>query len=161
MSDGLNKVILLGNLGADPELRYTGSGVPVLSFRLATKETWVDKNHDRQERTEWHSVVLWGSRGEALAKHLYKGSSVLVEGGLRTSSYEKDGQKRYKTEVHAREILFAGRRATPVGSDAGGPPLAGPPLAVPPLAGAPLAVPRPPARVPSAPKEEQLDELPY
>ena len=120
MSDGMNKVILLGNLGADPELRYTSAGVAVLSFRLATKETWTDKNREHQERTEWHTVVIWGNRAEGLSKHLTKGSSVLVEGGLRTTSYEKDGQKRYKTEVHARDLYFAGRRATPVGSAAGG-----------------------------------------
>ncbi|APR86817.1 Single-stranded DNA-binding protein [Minicystis rosea] len=114
----MNKVILLGNLGADPELRYTGSGVPVLSFRLATTETWTDKNREHQVRTEWHTVVVWGNRAEGLSKHLAKGSSVLVEGGLRTTSYEKDGQKRYKTEVHARDLYFTSRRATPMGSDA-------------------------------------------
>jgi single-strand DNA-binding protein len=120
MSDGMNKVILLGNLGADPELRYTNGGVPVLHFRLATTETWVDKNNETHERTDWHTVVLFGKRGEGLAKHLFKGSNVLVEGGLRTSSYEKEGQKRYKTEVHARDVFFTGRRATAVGSDAAG-----------------------------------------
>ncbi|MFT3764927.1 MAG: single-stranded DNA-binding protein [Minicystis sp.] len=129
MSDGMNKVILMGNLGADPELRYTTSGVAVLSFRLATTESWTDKNREQQERTEWHSVVVWGHRAEGLAKHLGKGSSVLVEGGIRTTSYEKDGQKRYKTEIHARELFFTGRRATPVGSDAGGAVLPGAVLA--------------------------------
>ena len=110
MSDGMNKVILLGNLGADPELRYTAAGAAVLNLRLATNESYVDKNKEPQERTEWHSVVIWGSRAEGLARVLTKGSGVLVEGTLRTSSYEKDGQKRYRTEVHAREICFTGRR---------------------------------------------------
>lgn len=152
MSDGMNKVILLGNLGADPELRYTGSGVAVLSFRLATTETWVDKNRDVQERTEWHTVVVWGGRAEGLAKHLVKGSSVLVEGGLRTSSYEKDGVKRFKTEVHAKEIFFTGRRATPMGSDA--------PASAPATPGPAKAVQRPVSAAPPTPAE-MLDELPF
>jgi single-strand DNA-binding protein len=114
----MNKVILLGNLGADPELRYTTAGVAVLSMRLATNESYVDKNKEPQERTEWHTVVVWGNRAAGLSRVLTKGSSVLVEGGLRTSSYEKDGTKRYRTEVHAREVLFAGKRITPLGGEA-------------------------------------------
>jgi single-strand DNA-binding protein len=120
MSDGLNRVILLGNLGADPELRHTPSGSAVLHLRLATNESYFDKTKDeRQERTEWHNVVVWGTRAEALAKVLNKGSSLLVEGGLRTSSYEKDGVKRWRTEVHAREICFAGRAPRPIVTDDG------------------------------------------
>ena len=118
MSDGMNRVILLGNLGADPELRYTAAGVAVLSMRLATGESYLDKNREPQERTEWHTVVVWGQRAESLSRLLTKGAGVLVEGALRTSSYEKDGQKRYRTEVHAREIRFAGRRPTPVADEA-------------------------------------------
>jgi single-strand DNA-binding protein len=111
MGDGLNRVILLGNLGADPELRYTTGGTAVLNLRLATNETFVDKNKERQERTDWHQVVVWGAQAESLSKMLSKGTCVLVEGGLRTSSYEKDGTKRYKTEVYAREVcLTSGRR---------------------------------------------------
>jgi len=117
MSDGMNKAILLGNLGADPELRYTAAGVAVLNLRLATNESYVDKNKEPQERTEWHTVVIWGNRAEGLARVLTKGSSVLIEGALRTSSYEKDGTKRYRTEVHAREILFAGKRSGTPGND--------------------------------------------
>jgi single-strand DNA-binding protein len=113
MSDGMNRVILLGNLGADPELRYTTAGAAVLNLRLATNESWVDKNKEPQERTEWHQVVVWGPRAEGLARVLTKGSGVLVEGTLRTSSYEKDGQKRYRTEVYAREVCFTGRKAGP------------------------------------------------
>lgn len=124
--DGLNRVILLGNLGTDPELRYTQQNTPLLSFRLATTESWPDRGRDgkepkegrepgapaeRVERTEWHTVTVWGARGVALSRILAKGSSVLVEGSLRTSSYEKDGQKRYKTEVVARDVVLAGRRA--------------------------------------------------
>ena len=148
MSDGMNRVILLGNLGADPELRHTTSGGAVLSLRLATNESWMDRNREPQERTEWHTVVIWGTRAEGLARVLTKGSGVLVEGTLRTSSYEKDGQKRYRTEVHAREICFTGKRGTP-----GGPPAAGDedPLKM-------------PARVNgfgAKKPESPLDELPY
>jgi single-strand DNA-binding protein len=112
MSDGLNRVILLGNLGADPELKHAGGGTAVLTLRLATNESWVDKNKVVQERTDWHQVVVFGPRAEALAKILVKGSNVLVEGGLRTSSYEKDGQKRWRTEIVARDICLVGRRPT-------------------------------------------------
>jgi single-strand DNA-binding protein len=111
MSDGMNKVILFGNLGSDPELRYTANGTAVLSLRIATNESFLDKNKEVQERTEWHTVVVWGTRAEALARTLTKGTGLLVEGGLRTSSYEKEGVKRYRTEVHAREICLSGRRA--------------------------------------------------
>ena len=110
MSEGMNKVFLLGNLGADPELRYTPGGVPVLNLRLATNESFLDKNKEHQDRTEWHSVVVWGARGEALGKLLQKGACVCVEGALRTSSWEKDGQRRFRTEVHAREVFLTGRR---------------------------------------------------
>ena len=109
MAEGLNKVMLLGNLGADPELKMTQSGQAVLKLRLATTETYLDKNQTRQERTEWHSVTLWGKRGEALAKFLTKGERIFVEGSLRTSSYEKDGEKRYRTEINANNIILAGR----------------------------------------------------
>ena len=110
MAEGLNRVMLLGNLGADPELRYTQSGQAVLNMRLATTESYLDKNKVRQERTDWHNVVLWGKRGEALAKFLTKGTTIFVEGGLRTSSYDdKEGNKRYKTEIHANNIILAGR----------------------------------------------------
>jgi single-strand DNA-binding protein len=110
MADGLNRVMLLGNLGAEPELRMTSGGQAVLKLRLATSETYLDRNKARQERTEWHSVVVWGKRAEALAKILAKGSRVFVEGGLRTSSYDdRDGNKRYRTEIVAQNILLLGR----------------------------------------------------
>ena len=110
MAEGLNKVMLLGNLGADPELKVTPSGQAILKLRLATTESYLDKSNTRQERTEWHSVTVWGKRGEALAKILAKGSSIFVEGGIRTSSYEKDGEKRYRTEIVANNIILAGGR---------------------------------------------------
>ena len=109
MAEGLNRVLLLGNLGQDPELRMTSGGQAVLKMRLATSETYLDRNKVRQERTEWHSVVVWGRRAEALSKFLTKGSRLFVEGGLRTSSYDdKDGNKRYRTEVVAQNIILAG-----------------------------------------------------
>ena len=108
MSDGMNRVILLGNLGQDPEVRYTSAGTAVLHLRLATNETYLDKNRDAQERTEWHDVVVWGPRAEGLGKVLRKGSRALIEGGLRTSSFEKEGVKRWRTEIHARELYLVG-----------------------------------------------------
>ncbi|HYO98441.1 MAG TPA: single-stranded DNA-binding protein, partial [Polyangiaceae bacterium] len=97
------------NLGADPELRMTPSGQAVLKLRLATSESYLDRNRVRQERTEWHSIVVWGKRAEALNKILSKGSRIFIEGGLRTSSYDdKEGHKRYRTEIVANNIVLAG-----------------------------------------------------
>jgi single-strand DNA-binding protein len=102
-------VMLLGNLGADPELRVTAGGQSVLKIRLATTETYLDKNGTRQERTDWHSVTVWGKRGEALSKFLTKGSSIFVEGRIQTGSYEKNGEKRYRTDIVANNIILTGR----------------------------------------------------
>lgn len=112
MSEGLNRVTLFGNLGADPELRRLPSGTSLLRMRLATNHTFVNKEGVREERTEWHSVVLWGPRAEGLSRFLSKGSGLIIEGQLRTSSYDKDGDKRYSTEIHADNVIFAGRRGT-------------------------------------------------
>lgn len=108
MSEGLNKVMLLGNLGADPELKVTAGGQAVLKLRLATTESYLDRNKTRQERTEWHQITLWGPRGEALAKFLKKGERVFVEGRIQTSTYEKDGEKRYRTEIVATNVILNG-----------------------------------------------------
>lgn len=97
--DGLNKVYIIGNLGADPELRMLPGGNAVLKLRVATSESWFDKENVRQERTEWHRVTVFGRSAEALSKFLRKGMSVSVEGRNQTTSYEKDGQKHYSTEV--------------------------------------------------------------
>ncbi|MFO0760789.1 MAG: single-stranded DNA-binding protein [Byssovorax sp.] len=121
MAEGLNRVMLLGNLGADPELRFTQGGQAVLNMRIATTESYLDKDKVRRERTDWHNVVVWGKRGEALGKILTKGSSVFIEGSLRTSSYDdRDGNKRYKTEIHANNVLLTGRGGRGGGDEGGG-----------------------------------------
>ena len=108
----VNKVILVGNLGRDAELRYTPGGAAVASLRLATSESWSDKNTgQRQEHTEWHSVDLWGKRAEALQQYLTKGLKIYVEGSLRTRQWEdRDGNKRYSTSIRADRIEFLDTR---------------------------------------------------
>ena len=121
MAEGLNRVTLFGNLGADPELKMTSGGQAVLKMRLATTESYLDRNRTRQERTEWHNVVVWGKRAEALSKFLSKGSKLLIEGSLRTSSYDdRDGNKRYRTEIIANNIILGGGRGGAGGGGGGG-----------------------------------------
>lgn len=109
MSDGLNQVVLVGNLGNDPELRMVAGGQAVLTMRLATTESYLDRDRNRQERTEWHTVTVWGKRAEGLSRILSKGSKICVTGGLRTSSWDgNDGTKRYRTEIQARQIVLCG-----------------------------------------------------
>lgn len=104
----MNRVILIGHLGADAELRYTQGGQPVASMRLATTEKW-SKDGERQERTDWHSVSLWGKRAEALEKYLTKGSRIAVEGRVQYRQYEdRDGNKRTATEIVASDIELLG-----------------------------------------------------
>lgn len=121
MSEGFNRVTLLGNLGADPELKVTPNGGSVLKLRMATTERYVDKNKERQERTEWHQIAIWGKRADALAKFLHKGDSLLVEGSLRTDSYEKDGVKKYSTEIVASNIVLCGGKGKGAPAAADGP----------------------------------------
>ena len=115
MSKGsVNKVILIGNLGSDPELRFTPSGVQVANFSLATSESWTDKAGERQERAEWHRIVLWRRLAEVAGQYLKKGSKIYIEGKLQTRSWEdQNGQKRYTTEVVANsmEMLEGGQAA--------------------------------------------------
>src|SRR3984885_6134827 len=121
MAEGLNRVMLPGNLGADPELRVTPGGQAVLKLRLATNETYLDRSNVRQERTEWHRVTVWGRRAEALGKILQKGDSLFVEGRIQTSSYEKNGEKRYSTDIVANNIVLPGRgRGEGAGREGGG-----------------------------------------
>ncbi|MCX7727689.1 MAG: single-stranded DNA-binding protein [Chitinispirillaceae bacterium] len=106
---GVNKVILIGNLGKDPELRYTPAGQAVATFTLATTERWSDRNGQRQDRTEWHNIVAWGRLGELVSQYLKKGRSAYVEGRISTRTWEdKDGNKRYRTEIIANQIQFLG-----------------------------------------------------
>lgn len=108
MSEGWNKVQLLGNLGSDAELRITAGGQAVLKLRLACSESYLDKQNTKQERTEWANCTVFGKRAEGLAKHLNKGDRIFVEGKLSTSSYDKDGVKMYRTEVIVSDLRFAG-----------------------------------------------------
>lgn len=104
----LNKVTLIGNLGKDPELRYTNSGVPVATFSLATNETWKDSDGNTQEKTEWHNIVAWQKLAEICGEWLKKGSKVYIEGRLQSRSWDdkNTGQKRYMTEVIANDMIM-------------------------------------------------------
>jgi single-strand DNA-binding protein len=107
----VNKVILVGNLGRDPELRYIPSGQAVANFTLATNDRWRDKEGNNQERTEWHRIVVWGKSAENCAQYLQKGRSVYIEGRLQTREWEdKDGNKRQTTETIAQTVQFLGGR---------------------------------------------------
>lgn len=109
MSNGLNVVMLIGNLGRDAELRYTPGGAAVATVNLAVTELWTDRKGNRQERTEWVRVVLWGKAAEALHDHLVKGKQIHVTGKLQTRAWtDKDGVKRYTTEIVADRILLLG-----------------------------------------------------
>jgi len=118
MSSGYNRVQILGNLGADPELRVTPGGQAVLKLNVACNESYLDRNNVRQERVEWVRSVVWGRRAEALGKILAKGSQVFIEGRLQTSSYERNGEKRFSTEVVANTVILCGGRGAP-GQDRG------------------------------------------
>jgi len=105
----VNKVILVGNLGRDAELRYTPGGSPVATLNLATTEIWNDKAGQRQEKTEWHRIVLWGKTAESLNEYLTKGKQIYVEGRLQTRQWDdKDGNKRYTTEIRGDRIVLLG-----------------------------------------------------
>ncbi len=114
---GINKVILVGNLGNDPEVRYTPSGTAVANVSVATGESWKDKNTgERQERTEWHRVVFFSRLAEIVEQYLKKGSKVYVEGRLQTRSWEQDGIKRYSTEIVANDMQMLDSRGDASGA---------------------------------------------
>jgi single-strand DNA-binding protein len=119
MARGINKVIIVGNLGADPETRYTGSGTAITSLRIATSEAWTDKQSgEKQERTEWHRVKLFGKLAEIAGEYLKKGRQVYIEGSLRTDKYtDKDGVERYSTDIIANEMQMLGGQG---GGEGGG-----------------------------------------
>lgn len=109
MSQGMNKAILIGNIGQDPELKYTQAGQAVLRLRIATNESYVDKSGTKKDLTEWHTVVIWGKRAEGLNKILSKGRQLCIEGRIQTRSWEdKDGGKRYATEINAQNVVLVG-----------------------------------------------------
>src|ERR1700693_5984175 len=121
MAKSVNKVILIGNLGKDPELKHTGGGTAVATMTVATNERFKDKNGEWQDRTEWHNVVLWQRLAEIAAEYLKKGRSVYVEGRLQTRSWEdKQGQKRYTTEIVASDLVLLGGGGGGRGEDTGG-----------------------------------------
>jgi len=108
---GVNKVILVGNLGANPEVRYTQGGQTVANLRIATTERWTDKSGQKQEATEWHRVVVWGRQAEIVSQYLTKGRQVYIEGRIRTRQWQdQSGQKRYSTEVVAQNVQMLGSR---------------------------------------------------
>lgn len=126
MARGVNKVILIGNLGGDPEVRYTPNGAAVANVSLATNESWTDRSGERQERTEWHRLVLWSKLAEIAGQYLRKGSKVFVEGRLQTRSWDdQSGQKRYTTEVVVNDMQMLDGRGE--GGGPGGPPPPGGP----------------------------------
>ena len=106
----INKVILVGHLGRDPEVRFTTGGTTVANFTLATNDVWTDKAGEKQERTEWHRIVVWGKQAEIMGEYLSKGKQVYVEGSLQTREWnDRDGNKRQTTEIRAQRVLMLGR----------------------------------------------------
>ena len=122
MARGINKVILVGNLGADPEVRYSAGGTAVTKIRVATSEQWKDKQTgEMQERTEWHRITAFGRLAEIMGEYLKKGSQVYIEGKLQTSTYEKEGQTHYSTDIICNEMqMLGGRGGQGGGGDFGG-----------------------------------------
>ena len=151
---GVNKVILVGNLGKDPEVRHLESGVPVASFSVATSESYNDKNTgEKKTVTEWHNVVLWRGLAEVAEKYLHKGDQVYIEGKLRTRQWEKDGVTRYSTEIVGENMTMLGGRPKPEGA-----------AATPAATSAPVSQPVSPSQ-PAAPKADtsqaEVDDLPF
>ncbi len=121
---GVNKAILIGNLGSDPEVKYTPSGVPVANVSLATNESWTDRNGERQDRTEWHRLVFWRKLAEIVGQYLRKGSKVYVEGRIETRAWEdQNGQKRYTTEIVVNDMQMLDSRGEQAEGAGEGPPV--------------------------------------
>ena len=110
----VNRAILVGRLGRDPEMRYTSSGTPVVNFSLATDEMWTDQNKERQKRTEWHNIVAWSRLAETCSQYLTKGQLIFIEGRIQTREWDdRDGNKRRTTEIVASDMRMLGRRGEP------------------------------------------------
>jgi single-strand DNA-binding protein len=107
----LNRVLLIGNVGSEPEMRMTGTGRAVCHFSVATNESWKDKDGTKKESTEWHRVTCWGPTAESVSKFLTKGRQVYVEGKIQTRSYEKNGEKKFATDIIAERVLFLGEKS--------------------------------------------------
>ena len=159
---GVNKVILLGRLGKDPEVRHLENGTPVTSFSIATSESYKDKNSgEKVEKTEWHNIVLWRGLAEVAEKYLHKGDQVYIEGKLQTRSWEKDGVTRYSTEIVGREMTMLGK-----GGSGGGDANQGGGGHVASTQQAPVAQPAPAAQPANqeavqAQNNQELDDLPF
>ena len=142
---GVNKVILVGNLGADPEVRYSSTGTAVANFRIATSENWTNKEGGKETRTDWHRVVAFGKLGEICAEYLRKGKQVYVEGKLRTRSWDdKEGNKRWITEVVASNMVMLGQAADQAKA----------------MGGEPMAKEPPPGETPPEPTHQE-DDIPF
>jgi single-strand DNA-binding protein len=113
MMRGLNKVMVIGSVGRDPEMRFTPSGKPVTSFGVATTRSWTNSEGERREETEWFNVVAWGNLAEICKQHICKGQQVYVEGRLQTRSWEDQGKRRFRTELVANEMILLGERGGP------------------------------------------------
>ena len=154
MARGINKVILIGNCGQDPETRYMPSGGAVTNLTVATSESWKDKQTgQQQERTEWHRVVFFNRLAEIAGEYLKKGSKVYIEGSLRTRQWEKDGVKRYTTEIVANEMQMLDSRSSGGGQDSYAPPMG---------SSAPQSQPTSqPASQPAAQMDDFDDDIPF
>ncbi len=148
-SRGLNKVMIIGNLGAEPEIRFTAGGSPIANFSIATSETWRDKQSgEQQEKTEWHRVVIFGKLAEIVQQYVHKGSKIYIEGRLQTNKWQdKSGQDRYTTEIIANEMQMLDSRGG--GSSASFEPA---------QQASPQAAPAKPAPTSSAPQIDDFDD---
>ncbi len=152
----LNKVQIIGHLGADPELRYTTNGQAVATFNVATTDSWTDAQGQAQERTEWHRVVAWRKLGEIAGEYLSKGKQVYIEGQLQTRSWDdQNGVKRYTTEINAREMIMLGGKGDSAGSR---PPHPADTYA--PQASSPAAAPTHTGKVSESPAMPPIQEMP-
>lgn len=156
MSRGVNKVILIGHVGQEPELRYTGSGSAVCNMRVATNESYTNQHGEEVQKTEWHTVVAWGRLGEVCSEYLNKGAQVYFEGKLETREWEdRDGNQRYTTQVKAKEMMFLDSK-----QQGGSPPME----QQDPSAGTPQQQSDPPKQQPTGGEEQTFepdDELPF
>jgi single-strand DNA-binding protein len=122
MAKSINKVILVGNVGKDPEVKYTPSGVALAKFSIATNERFKDKSGEWQDRTEWHNVLAWQQLAEIVGEYVHQGAKLYIEGKLQTSNWEdrNSGEKKFRTEIVARDIVLLGSRGAGVDEDQGG-----------------------------------------